>query len=51
MREQAVPQFITAFYASDIALVFGGTIVMSVLASLIPALRVMRVDTLSVFKA
>jgi putative ABC transport system permease protein len=48
---QAVPQFITAFYATDIALVLGGSIVMSVLASLIPAIRVMRVDTLSVFKA
>ena len=47
----AVPQFVTAFYASDIALVFLGTILMSVLASLVPAIRVMKVDTLSVFKA
>ena len=47
----AVPQFVTAFYVRDIALVFVGTLVMSALASLVPAVRVMKVDTLSVFKA
>ncbi|MEO7117891.1 MAG: ABC transporter permease, partial [Candidatus Limnocylindrales bacterium] len=47
----AVPQFVTSFYAADLAAVFLGTVGMSVLAALVPALRVMRVDTLSVFKA
>ena len=47
----AVPQFVTSFYAADIAGVFIGTVGMSVLAALVPALRVIRVDTLSVFKA
>ena len=47
----AVPQFVTSFSVADIAAVFIGTVAMSVLAALVPALRVMRVDTLSVFKA
>jgi putative ABC transport system permease protein len=46
-----VPQFILSFRASDIGLVFGGAVLMSVLASLIPAARIMRVDTMSVFRA
>jgi putative ABC transport system permease protein len=46
-----LPQFITTFLAPDIALVFAGAMVMSVIASLIPAVRIMRVDTLSVFRA
>ncbi len=49
--KQAVPQFIVLFRPGDIALVFVGTVLMSVLASVIPAGRIMRVDTLSVFKA
>ena len=46
-----LPQFLTSFRASDILLVLGGAILMSVLASVIPATRIMRVDTLSVFRA
>jgi putative ABC transport system permease protein len=47
----ALPQFILSYRATDIALVFGGAVLMSVLASLVPAGRIMRVDTLSVFRA
>jgi ABC-type lipoprotein release transport system permease subunit len=47
----ALPQFITTFLAADIALVFAGAMLMSVIASVIPAVRIMRVDTLSVFRA
>jgi ABC-type lipoprotein release transport system permease subunit len=46
-----VPQFITAFRATDILLVLAGTVAMSVLASIVPAGRIMRADALAVFKA
>jgi putative ABC transport system permease protein len=49
--EWVIPQFITSFRVTDIAMVFGGAVAMSVLASIIPATRIMRVDTLSVFRA
>jgi putative ABC transport system permease protein len=47
----AVPQFLTSVRLSDVVLVFAGTLAMSVFASLVPVVRVMKVDTLSVFKA
>ena len=47
----AVPQFIVSFRATDTLMVFAGTVLMSILASVIPAARIMKVDTLSVFKA
>lgn len=47
----AVPQFITSFYVADLVLVFGASIAMTVFASLVPALKVIRSDALTVFKA
>lgn len=49
--ETAIPQFITSFRTTDLAAVFGGAVLMSALASVVPAARIMRVDTLSVFRA
>jgi len=46
-----VPQFITYIRTKDIALVFGITIVMSVIASYLPINRVARVEPASVFRA
>ena len=47
----AVPQFIVSFKAADVAMVFGGAIAMSAIASIVPAGRIMRADALAVFKA
>jgi len=46
-----VPQFITIYRVSDLLIVFAGAIAMSVVASIIPAGRIMRADALAVFKA
>jgi putative ABC transport system permease protein len=46
-----VPQFITYIRAQDIALVFGITIIMSLVASFMPINRVARVEPASVFRA
>ncbi len=46
-----VPQFITYIRTQDIALVFGITIFMSVVASYLPINRVARVEPASVFRA
>jgi putative ABC transport system permease protein len=46
-----VPQFITYIRAQDIALVFGITMVMSVVASFMPINRVARVEPAAVFRA
>jgi len=46
-----VPQFITYIRPRDIALVFGITIAMSVIASYLPINRVARVEPASVFRA
>lgn len=48
---RTVPQFVTLVRWQDVAGVFGAAILMSVLASVIPANRLSRVDPLSVFKA
>jgi putative ABC transport system permease protein len=46
-----VPQFITYIRTKDIALVFGITVVMSVIASFMPINRVARVEPAGVFRA
>jgi putative ABC transport system permease protein len=46
-----VPQFITYIRGKDIAMIFGVTIVMSVVASFMPINRVARVEPASVFRA
>lgn len=46
-----VPQFITYIRAQDVALVFGITIFMSIVASYLPINRVARVEPASVFRA
>ncbi|MFN0145424.1 MAG: ABC transporter permease, partial [Dehalococcoidia bacterium] len=46
-----VPQFVTLILWSDVALVFAATAVMSLVASILPAARILRVDPLTVFKA
>jgi putative ABC transport system permease protein len=45
------PQVVTLFRGEDIAFVLLAAIAMTVVAALVPLLRVLRVDTLSVFKA
>jgi len=47
----AVPQFVTLVKPTDVGLVFVAVLVMSLLASWLPLIRVMRVDPLTVFKA
>ena len=51
LAREAVPQFIVIFRWSDTFLVLGAAILMSVIASLVPAGRIVRVDALTVFKA
>jgi putative ABC transport system permease protein len=51
VASSVVPQVVTKFAWTDIALVLGASLLMSLLAGFIPMQRVMRVDTLSVFKA
>jgi putative ABC transport system permease protein len=46
-----VPQFITYIRTQDIALVFGITLVMSIIASFMPINRVARVEPATVFRA
>ena len=46
-----VPQFITYIRAQDIALVFGITVLMSIVASFMPINRVARVEPATVFRA
>jgi ABC-type antimicrobial peptide transport system permease subunit len=46
-----VPQFITYIRTKDIAMIFGVTIVMSIIASFMPINRVARVEPASVFRA
>jgi putative ABC transport system permease protein len=48
---QLVPQFVTLFRTVDIAAVFTLALVMSLVAAIIPILRITRVDPLTVFKA
>jgi putative ABC transport system permease protein len=47
----AIPQVVTTFRAGDIALVLAATFVMTIIAAVVPLYRVLRIDTLSVFKA
>ena len=47
----AIPQVATIFRPSDISWVLLATAVMTVVAAIVPLYRVLRVDTLSVFKA
>ncbi len=47
----AIPQVVTLFRWQDIALVAAAAAVMSIVASVLPMQRIVRVDTLSVFKA
>lgn len=47
----AVPQMVTLIKPLDLLAVLGGAVAMSLLASVIPAGRIMRVNTLAVFKA
>ena len=49
--QMILPQVVTLFRWQDIMLVLAATALMSLVASLIPMQRVIRVDTLSVFKA
>lgn len=51
LAREAVPQFVVLFRWGDTLLVLGAAVLMSVVASLVPAGRIMRVDALSVFKA
>jgi putative ABC transport system permease protein len=46
-----VPQFITYIRGKDVAMIFGVTIVMSIVASFMPINRVARVEPASVFRA
>jgi putative ABC transport system permease protein len=48
---EAVPQFITNFRWADAGLALAGAVAMSVIASIVPAGRIMRADPLAVFKA
>jgi putative ABC transport system permease protein len=47
----AIPQVVTSFRLADLSAVLAATAVMTVVAAIIPIYRVLRVDTLSVFKA
>jgi putative ABC transport system permease protein len=47
----AVPQMVTLIKPLDLGIVLAGALIMSLLASFVPAGRIMRVNTLSVFKA
>lgn len=51
LAQMALPQVVTLFRWQDILLVLAATALMSIVAALIPMQRVIRVDTLSVFKA
>jgi ABC-type antimicrobial peptide transport system permease subunit len=51
LASMGLPQVVTLFRWQDVLLVLAGTIVMSAVAGLLPMQRVIRVDTLSVFKA
>ncbi len=46
-----VAQFVTQFQFTDVALIFGLTIVMSILAAYIPIRRIAHIDPAEVFKA
>jgi putative ABC transport system permease protein len=46
-----VPQFITYIRTKDVAMIFGVTLVMSIIASFMPINRVARVEPASVFRA
>jgi putative ABC transport system permease protein len=46
-----IPQIVTSFRLSDIALVLAATVVMTIVAAVVPLYRVLRVDSLSVFRA
>ena len=46
-----VPQFVTLVLWSDVLIVFAATAVISLVASVLPASRIQRVDPLTVFKA
>ncbi|MFQ5558880.1 MAG: FtsX-like permease family protein, partial [Acidimicrobiales bacterium] len=50
LLEQLIPTFVTSFEWSDLALVAVASVVMSTLASVIPARRIARVDPASVFR-
>jgi putative ABC transport system permease protein len=49
--EDLVPQFVVLVRWSDIAVVLGATLVMSILAALVPARRLAGIDPVMVFKA
>lgn len=46
-----IPQVVTAFRPADLAAILGATAAMTVIAATVPLYRVLRIDTLSVFKA
>jgi hypothetical protein len=49
--QSVIPQVATIFRAGDLGAVLGATLLMTVVAAIVPLYRVLRVDTLSVFKA
>lgn len=51
LAQTTIPQVNTVLRWQDAAIVLGASIVMSLIAGLLPMQRVIRVDTLSVFKA
>ena len=51
LAQALIPQVVTLFRWQDMAAVAGAAAVMSIVASFIPLQRILRVDTLSVFKA
>ena len=48
---EAVPDFVTVFLPADVAAVFGGTVVMAILASFVPVRRINAIDPAVVFRA
>jgi putative ABC transport system permease protein len=51
LAQLVIPQVVTLFRWQDLALIAAAAVVMSLLAGLLPMQRILRVDTLTVFKA
>ncbi len=51
LARRAVPQFVAEITPGDVFIVFATTLLMGVVAGLIPIQRLVRVDALAVFKA
>lgn len=51
LATRLVPEFVTSIQATDVGLIFAGTLVMGSVASLLPARRLNKIDPAEVFKA